>query len=331
MAKDKRTEELLKKLEEGVEAFMTSDRFKDYLKTMAKFTNYSINNQILIAMQRPDATCCAGYRAWQTKFGRQVRKGEKAIYILAPVTVKYKEMVPVKDNVDEYEEVEVKAVRFKATSVFDVSQTEGRELPQLSIHENDGVVEHYDEILSAIINAADLPIEFKEINTGALGYYVPKEHRIVIDNRLNQMDTIKVLLHETVHSQLHNKSEMEKEKKSTPRKELEAESVAFVLFSRLGIDFDFESNGSSFDYVGIWSSRTDKKEFFESMETVRTTVDKLYTAIIKELPKELVPAVEIGENAGTLDLEENEEQTELIAEKLAKSRHLESGSKARTK
>ncbi len=87
MAKDKRTEELLKKLEEGVEAFMTSDRFKDYLKTMAKFTSYSINNQILIALQRPDATCCAGYRAWQTKFGRQVKKGEKAIYILAPVTV----------------------------------------------------------------------------------------------------------------------------------------------------------------------------------------------------------------------------------------------------
>ncbi len=329
MAKDKKTEELLKKLEEGVEAFMISDRFKDYLRTMARFTNYSINNQILIALQRPDATCCAGYRAWQTKFGRQVKKGEKAIYILAPVTVKYKETVPVKDRPDEYEEVEVKMLRFKVTAVFDQSQTEGKELPQLHIHESDGKIEHYEEILSAIIKAVDLPIEFKEIKTGALGFYVPKEHRIVIDKDLNQMDMIKVLLHEVCHSICHNKKAMEEEKKSTPRKELEAEGSAFVLFSKLGLDFDFESNGSSFDYVGVWSSRTDKKEFYESMETIRNTVDGLYKAIIKELPKELVPAVDIGEDAGSLDLEENVEQTEITAEKPEKSRHF--GSRSRTK
>ena len=236
--------EITDKLEQGLKELFESERFKEYLKTMSKFYNYSFNNTLLIAMQKPDATLIAGYTAWQRNFDRHVMKGEKGIKIFAPAPYKVKEehekLDPVtqkpildKDGKPVTETVEVTRPAFKVVSVFDVSQTDGKELPDIAVDELTGSVENYAAFFDALKELSPVPIAFENITDGAKGYFSHVENRIAIQEGMSEIQTIKTAIHEIAHAKLHAVTPGEKvapeDKKDRRTKEVEAESVAYVL------------------------------------------------------------------------------------------------------
>lgn len=290
--------EITDKLEQGLKELFESERFKEYLKTMSKFYNYSFNNTLLIAMQKPDATLIAGYTAWQRNFDRHVKKGEKGIKVLAPAPYKMQEerekldpatQKPVldKDGKPVTETVEVTRPAFKVVSVFDVSQTDGKELPDIAVDELTGSVENYAAFFDALKELSPVPIAFENITDGAKGYFSHVENRIAIQEGMSEIQTIKTTIHEIAHAKLHAVTPGEKvapeDKKDRRTKEVEAESVAYTVCQRYGI----ETSDYSFGYIAGWSSDKETKELKGSLETIRKTAAEMITGIDEKLKERL--------------------------------------------
>ena len=299
--------EITDKLEQGIKELFESERFKEYLRTMSKFYNYSFNNTLLIAMQKPDATLIAGYTSWQRNFDRQVMKGEKGIKILAPAP--YKAQVEMEkidpktqrpmldaDGKPVTETVEVMRPAFKVVSVFDVSQTDGKELPDIMVGELTGSVEQYEDFWRILKEISPVPVGLENIEGGAHGYYHLTEKRIAIDDGMSEMQTIKTLIHEIAHAKLHAIDPDEKvspeEKKDRHTKEVEAEAVAYTVCQRYGL----ETSDYSFGYIAGWSSDKETKELKGSLETIRSTAADMIESIdekLKLLAQEKAKAAEV--------------------------------------
>ena len=286
--------EITDKLEQGIKELFESEKFKEYLTTMSKFYNYSFNNTLLIAMQKPDATLIAGYTSWQRNFDRHVMKGEKGIKILAPAPYKAQEerekidpatQKPVldADGKPVTETVEVLRPAFKVVSVFDVSQTDGKELPDIAVDELTGSVENYAAFFEAPKQESPVPISFEDIPGGAKGYFSHVENRIAIQDGMSEIQTVKTAIHEIAHAKLHAIKPDEKvapeERKDRHTKEVEAESVAYTVCQRYGI----ETSGYSFGYIAGWSSDKDTKELKGSLETIRSTAAEMIESIDAKL------------------------------------------------
>ena len=281
---------ILKSLETGVENIFTGDKYAQYLQTMSKFHRYSFNNTLLIAMQRPDATLVTGYRNWQS-MGRQVKKGEKGITILAPAPIKRKREQEIldqnhnplldADGKPRTEEVEVVIPRFKPTTVFDISQTDGEPIETLAPEELTEAVADYDLFMEAITAVSPVPIRFDEIAGEAKGYYHSGDKEIVIQKGMSESQTIKTAIHETGHARLHDKDIMEKQgiEKDRLTKEVEAESVAYCVCSAFGVD----TSEYSFPYIAGWSSGRDMKELKTSMDTIRKTAGEMIDELSEKL------------------------------------------------
>ena len=297
--------EITDKLEQGIKELFESDRFKEYLTTMSKFYNYSFNNTLLIAMQKPDATLIAGYTAWQRNFDRHVMKGEKGIRILAPAPYKVQEeqkkLDPVtqkpildKEGKPVTETVEVTRPAFKVVSVFDVSQTDGKELPDIAVDELTGSVDNYAAFFDALKELSPVPIAFENITDGAKGYFSHVENRIAIQEGMSEIQTIKTAIHEIAHAKLHAVPPGEKvapeDRKDRRTKEVEAESVAYTVCQRYGI----ETSDYSFGYIAGWSSDKETKELKGSLETIRKTAAEMITGIDAKLKER---AVEMAQEA----------------------------------
>lgn len=291
-AVESKLDTIMKSLEEGVEKVFTSEQYQMYLQTMAKFHNYSFNNTLLIAMQRPDATLLAGYQTWQKKFHRHVKRGEKGIKIIAPVPVKEKrqvekideetqEIVIGIDGQPETETVERILPRFRVTTVFDVSQTEGEPLPTLEVNELVGDVFIYEDFMKGLEEISPVPFQFQEIDSGAKAYYSNAEKLVAIQTGMSQAQTMKTAVHETAHAILHDRDVMEENgiTKDRMTKEVESESVAYVVCNHFGLD----TSDYSFNYVAGWSSDKEMPELRSSMDTIRLTSSQLIADITEKL------------------------------------------------
>lgn len=291
-AVESKLDTIMKALEEGVEKVFTSEQYQMYLQTMAKFHNYSFNNTLLIAMQRPDATLLAGYQTWQKKFHRHVKRGEKGIKIIAPVPVKEKrqvekideetqEIVIGIDGQPETETVERILPRFRVTTVFDISQTEGEPLPTLEVNELVGDVFIYEDFMKGLEEISPVPFQFQEIDSGAKGYYSNAEKLVAIQTGMSQAQTMKTAVHETAHAIFHDRDVMEENgiTKDRMTKEVESESVAYVVCNHFGLD----TSDYSFNYVAGWSSDKEMPELRSSMDTIRLTSSQLIADITEKL------------------------------------------------
>lgn len=307
---DKRADqlkEITERLEQGVKDIFTSEMYTKYLLTMSKFHNYSFNNTLLIAMQRPDATLVAGYNAWKNKFNRYVKKGEKGIQIIAPAPVKEREEREKIDKdtgltvLNESGEPEIEVVervipRFRVTTVFDYAQTDGEPLPTLEVNELTARVKDYTLLKEAIEQVSPVPIRFGEIEGNAKGYYSHMDKEICVRADMGESQTIKTMIHEVAHAMLHDSDQMKQrgEEKDQLTKETEAESIAFTVCSALGID----TSDYSFPYVASWASGKELKELKDSMDTIRLTaadfLEKLETAVA-ERSVERMTAMEYAE------------------------------------
>ena len=318
-----KVQEITDKLEEGLKELFESEKYKTYLSTMSKFHNYSFNNTLLIAMQKPEATLVAGYKAWQKNFERHVNKGEKAIRILAPAPYKIKEerdkLDPVtgemmfdENGMPQKEQVEVTIPAFRAVSVFDVSQTDGKPIPELEAQELLSTVEGYEDFVQALMNVAPVPIGFEDIPGDSKGYFHTEEKRIAVQENMSESQTLKTMVHEVAHSMLHNKEInrddlMEAPAKDRNTKEVEAESVAYTVCQHFGID----TSDYSFGYIVGWSSGKDMKELKSSLDIIRKTSSELITGIegvLREL--QLNREMEQEQSKECILLIQNEDLTE---------------------
>lgn len=282
---DDKIQQLTQQLEVGIKEVFESERFKEYLKVMEKFHNYSYNNSMLIRLQNPEASYVAGYRVWQS-LGRQVKKGEKAIYILAPC--------PYKQTIYDYvtnpktgevktdsngepvkEKMEVTRVSFRATPIFDISQTEGEPLPELA-KELTGEIPDYAILMDAIKAVAPVPIKFKPWSESKKGYYSLSNKEIVIKANMSKLQTIKTALHETAHSILHSD---DKHIKNSATMEVEAESIAFVISQSMGLD----TSDYSFSYLASWSSGKGLPELKNSLQIIQQTSHELIEQLEKQI------------------------------------------------
>lgn len=302
MAENRRYEQvqaLTDQLEQGVSDIFTSNRYLDYLRTCSKFHHYSLNNMILIYMQNPNATMVAGYDAWKRNFGRQVKKGERAIKILAPTPYREKRQMDVidhdtqqpvlnEDGTKKQEEVEVQRIGFRAASVFDVSQTEGRPIPTL-VDDLEGDVQEFENFMEAIRRISPVPIAFEEM-TDKDGYYHQVEMRIALRSGMSQVQTAAAAVHEVAHAWLHaldpdRLRESAKELgKDQATKEVEAESVSFVVNQYFGIETDANSLG----YIASWSKNKELPELRASLKTIRDTAAEMIDGmeeVLEELHK----------------------------------------------
>lgn len=290
-----KVKEITEKLEQGIKELFESEKYKSYLNTMSKFHNYSFNNTVLIAMQKPDATLVAGFNSWKKNFKRHVKKGEKGIKILAPTPYKIKqeqektdpktkEILLDKDGNPIMEEVEITIPAFRAVSVFDVAQTEGKELPELEVKELSDSVEDYENFMQALQKISPVPMDFEEIEGDAKGYFSFATHRIAIQEGMSQSQTLKTAIHEVAHAKLHDRNlnldaEAEKDRNT---EEVEAESVAYTVCQHFGI----ETSDYSFAYIAGWSAGKELPELKASLDTIRRTASEIITGVERELQKE---------------------------------------------
>ena len=305
--------EITDRLEQGIAELFESERYKEYLRVMSKFHNYSFNNTVLIAMQKPDASMIAGFSAWKNNFQRNVMKGQKGIKIIAPSPFKVKQQTekidpqtrkPVigKDGKPVMEEKEVTIPAYKVVSVFDVSQTEGKELPSIAVNELTGDVESYKDFFKALEQTSPVPIGFEKIEGNAHGYYHLEDKRIAIDEGMSELQTLKTAIHEIAHAKLHdidlNAPKEEPEHRPDRRtREVEAESVAYTVCQHYGLD----TSDYSFGYVAGWSSGRELAELKGSLETIRSTAAEIINSIdehIAQIQKEQ------GKEQETADLTE---------------------------
>lgn len=285
---------IMQNLETGVAELFTSERYQEYLKTMSKFHNYSFNNTLLIAMQRPDATLVTGYRNWQS-MGRQVKKGEKGITIIAPAPIKRKkeqtvldqDQKPVigPDGKPKTEEVEVMLPCFKAITVFDIEQTTGDPIQTLAPEILTAAVEDYGLFLEAIREISPVPIRFDVMEGSANGYYHNLNKEIVIKKDMSQSQTLKTAIHETAHARLHDKEIMESQgiEKDRLTKEVEAESVAYCVCSA----FELDTSEYSFPYIAGWSSGKEMRELKASMDVIRKTAGEMIDELTEKIEMKL--------------------------------------------
>lgn len=292
------TKDLIDQAKQGVKDFLDSDKFKNYLKTMSQFHNYSWSNTMLIMQQMPNATAVAGFQTWKNKFNRHVVKGQKGIKILAPViynqeTEKEKEVNGKKEKVVE----QVTTKKFKSMTVFDVSQTDGEPLPTL-VNELEGSVKDYSKLFEAIASTTEYKIEFEDISNGAKGYCNFTDKRIALNKGMSETQTIKTLIHEITHSHLHEPEIRKGKNKQTM--EVEAESTAFVVCSKYGLD----TSEYSFGYLASWSEGKDVKEITQSFATIQKQADKLIGKI----------------NEGLIELSKDQEQVKGVSTKLDTAR-----------
>ena len=292
--------EITDRLEQGITELFESERYKEYLRVMSKFHNYSFNNTLLIAMQKPDASLVAGFSAWKNNFGRNVMKGQKGIKIIAPSPYKVKQEMkkidphtqqPIigKDGKPVTEEKEITIPAYKVVSVFDVSQTEGKELPDIAVDELTGDVERYRDFFATLEKTSPVPIGFEQIPGSSHGYYHLEDKRIAIQEGMSELQTLKTAIHEIAHAKLHdidlNAPENEQQPRATRRtREVEAESVAYTVCQHYGLD----TSDYSFGYVAGWSSGRELSELKSSLETIRSAAAEIINSIdehIAELSK----------------------------------------------
>ena len=287
--------EITDRLEQGITELFESERYREYLQVMSKFHNYSFNNTLLIAMQKPDASLVAGFSAWKNTFKRNVVKGEKGIKIIAPSPFKIKQEVekidpqtqkPVigRDGKPVTEEKEVTIPAYKVVSVFDVSQTEGRELPNIGVDMLTGDVEQYRDFFAALEKTSPVPIGFEEIAGGAHGYYHLEEKRIAIDEGMSELQTLKTAIHEIAHAKLHDidlnaPKEEQGDRPDRRTREVQAESVAYTVCQHYGLD----TSDYSFGYVAGWSSGRELAELKASLETIRSAAAEIINGIDAQL------------------------------------------------
>lgn len=290
--RDEKLEALLGQLEEGTKAVFQSDNYKAMLTTIAKFHRYSLNNQILIAAQKPEATLVAGFRAWQQKFNRRVVKGEHGIRIIGytPKTVTTQEPKldpqgnPVYDPQGRpvMEQVQSEIPAFKVMYVFDVSQTEGEPLPALEMKELEGNVQRFEVMRDTLLSLSPVPVVFESFPGDARGMMDYSTNRITVQPDMSQTQTIKTLIHEIAHAQMHGKDV----KLTREVKETEAESVAYILCQHLGID----SGSYSFPYLASWSNGQDVKVLQASLNRIREQAKQNMDAIdhaLSHLPEQI--------------------------------------------
>ena len=293
--------EITDRLEQGIMELFDSERYKEYLRVMSKFHNYSFNNTLLIAMQKSDASLIAGFNAWKNNFGRNVMKGQKGIKIIAPSPFKIKQEMekidphtqkPVigKDGKPVTEEKEITIPAYKVVSVFDVSQTEGRELPDIAVDELTGDVDRYKDFFAALEKTSPVPIGFEKIEGGAHGYYHLEDKRIALDEGMSELQTLKTLIHEIAHAKLHDidlNAPLEDLENRPDRRtrEVQAESIAYTVCQHYGLD----TSDYSFGYLAGWSAGRELTELKSSLETIRSTAAEIINSIdehIAELQKE---------------------------------------------
>ena len=282
--------EITDRLEQGITELFDSERYKEYLRVMSKFHNYSFNNTLLIAMQKPDASLVAGFSAWKNNFERNVMKGQKGIKIIAPSPFKVKQEMqkidphtqkPVigKDGKPVTEEKEITIPAYKVVTVFDVSQTEGKELPDIAVDELTGDVESYKDFFAALEKTSPVPIAFEKIEGGSHGYYHLADKRIALNEGMSELQTLKTAIHEIAHAKLHD-IDLNAPKDGQPRvdrntREVEAESVAYTVCQHYGLD----TSDYSFGYVAGWSSGRELAELKSSLETIRTAAAEIINSI----------------------------------------------------
>ena len=293
--------EITDRLEQGITELFDSERYKEYLRVMSKFHNYSFNNTLLIAMQKPDASLIAGFNSWKNQFQRNVKKGEKGIKIIAPSPFKIKQETekidpqtqkPVigRDGKPVTEEKEITIPAYKVVSVFDVSQTEGKELPDIAVDALTGDVEQYSDFFAALEKTSPVPIGFEKIEGGAHGYYHLEDKRISLDEGMSELQTLKTAIHEIAHAKLHDIDLNAPKDEQQPRvdrrtREVEAESVAYTVCQHYGLD----TSDYSFGYVAGWSSGRELAELKSSLETIRSAAADIINSIdghIAELQKQ---------------------------------------------
>lgn len=304
-----KVDETLVMLEEGVKSVFTSENYQEYLRIMSRFTDYSASNCILIFSQMPTATHVAGYRDWQNKFGRQVKKGARGIRIIAPMMVKEKngnhhensngnhhensngknhdkQSRNHHENSNEYNhltssgnesEKEKKKLRFRVATVFDVSMTEGKPLPTFGVDELTGSVDNFERFMEVITLTTPVPIRYDNIEGGAKGYYSRQSKEIVIQAGMSETQTLKTCLHEISHFLLHDNDNT----KDRQTREVEAESVASIVSAF----FNIKTDDYSWPYIASWSSGKELKELKNSLETIRKTAKQLIETITKEMEK----------------------------------------------
>ena len=322
-----RLKEITDRLEQGILEVFESERYKEYLRVMSKFHHYSFNNTMLIALQKPDASLIAGFSAWKNSHGRTVKKGEKGIRIIAPAPFKVKqemEKLDPKTNMPLIgadgkavtEEKEITIPAYKVVSVFDVSQTEGRELPSIGVDELTGDVSQYEDFFTALKKASPVPIALEHIEGSAHGYYHLAEKRIAIDDNMSELQTLKTAIHEIAHAKLHdidlNAPKEEKENRPNQRtREVEAESVAYTVCQHYGLD----TSDYSFGYVAGWSSGKELYELKGSLETIRLAASELIDSIdghFKELQR--ARENELSEKETELPLQEEKQEAAYLLE-----------------
>ncbi|HWR18845.1 MAG TPA: ArdC family protein [Clostridia bacterium] len=289
-------QEITDRLEKGISELFQSDQYKQYLTTMSKFHNYSLNNTILILLQKPDASLIAGFRGWQEQFSRNVMKGEKSIKILAPCPIKKQiemEVIdpdtqrPILDDKGSpvRKLMDITIPRFKIVSVFDVSQTEGKPLPSLGTNELTGSVEHFPAFFKAIQSISPYPIFTEQIDHATKGYCNYAERRIVIKEGMGEAQMLKTAIHELSHAVLHGiyhdaSTKLPPElRKDRNTREVEAESVAFTVCQYFGVD----TSDYSFGYIAGWSSGRELKELKASLELIRATSSDIISRIEQTL------------------------------------------------
>ena len=285
--KDK-VKEITARLEQGIQAIFDSDRYKEFLTAMSKFHDYSLNNTILIAMQ--GGNLVKGYSQWQKEFDRHVKSGEKGIKIFAPAPYKVKKLVdkidpdtrkPILDSEGKTvkEEKEVTVPAFKVVTVFDISQTEGKEFPDLSVKPLLADVEQYEDFFAALEKASPVPIAFEQITNGANGYFSLTDKRIAIKEGVSELQAVKTAIHEIAHAKLHDvdlNAPLEEQNRVDRRsREVQAESVAYTVCQHFGLD----TSDYSFGYVAGWSSGKEMTELKASLETIQATAKELITEI----------------------------------------------------
>ncbi|MBR6677511.1 MAG: ImmA/IrrE family metallo-endopeptidase [Oscillospiraceae bacterium] len=287
MAADQRITELTEQLENGVKEIFSSGRYREYLQAMSKFHYYSAGNVMLILLQCPTATCVAGFHRWKKEFGRYVKKGAKGIQILAPCLGKCFRQKEERDpatgevvcNPDGTPKtvLQVETIRrYKVATVFDVSQTEGRELPGLGVEELHGEVENFPLIFERMCSISPLPVMLESISDSAKGYTSFSEKRIVVRSGMSEVQTLKTLIHEIAHAKLHDPATTgEEQRKNRSEREVEAESIAFVVCQYMGID----TSDYSFGYVAGWSADKELDELKASLELIRSTAKEVIAAI----------------------------------------------------
>lgn len=288
MSRSQQVKKITAQLEKGITDLFQSDNYRNYLRTMSKFTSYSVNNTLLISMQKPDATTVAGYNTWK-QLNRQVVKGAKAIKIIAPCPYKKKidvtaDTICTHGTGEESSPADVPKEKilmgFKIANVFDISQTEGEPLPEIT-HMLDGTVEEYADFMVALQRVSPVPIKFEQIEGSANGYYHLVDKNIVIDRDMSEIMHCKTGIHELAHALLHDKDNS-LQKDALPdkqTKEVQAESVAYTVCNYFGID----TSDYSFGYISGWSRGREIKELKASLDIIQQTAQHIIAGLDREL------------------------------------------------